>query len=81
MLSACRCTFKASARGKWQDGIAITTEFCVSNVVVIIPDTAKSHKDVLKTVWDYNLDWFHSIDGSSLEAATAYFTKQEPSNA
>ena len=68
MLSACRCTFKRQEKDAPEKGIAITRAFGLSDVVVIVPDDASMPVDVLMEVWNYHLDWTHSIDGCALWA-------------
>lgn len=66
VLSACRCEFQEERRKRSETGIAITIGHGSDNVVCIIPDTATTYIDVLKDVWNYQLDWSHSIDGDAL---------------
>jgi hypothetical protein len=67
--SVCHCTFRRERNSPRESGYAITNKFGdMSNVLIIIPDdvTAKT-KIVLHNVWDYHLDWTHSIDGTHLD--------------
>lgn len=64
-LSACRCVFKRTSVSPYEDGIAIGPDFGVSDVQIIPDDYPLT---ILPEVYNYHLDWTHSIDGDALFA-------------
>lgn len=67
-VSACKCSFvRFEGKGEWETGIAVTTVFGLSSVIAIVPDDATTPIDIPNEVWDYRLDWTHSIDGDAKE--------------
>lgn len=62
--SACRCRYVELENSEWLSGTAICNSFGESTVHAIIGDNG----DILTTVYDYRLDWTHSIDGNALAA-------------
>jgi len=64
MKSACRCRYQEFEHDDWLTGTAITNDFGVFNVHTIVGDNG----DILTEVYNYKLDWTHSIDGGALAA-------------
>lgn len=67
-VSACRCRFKRTQKSQPEEGIAITPSFGLSDVIAIVADGNKKSQVITKPVYNYWLDWTHSIDGDAIAA-------------
>lgn len=67
-ISACYAQFKREKNSNWESGIAVTTAHGLSVVIAIFPEDATTPIDIPADIWDYRLDWTHSLDGSLMDS-------------